>query len=166
MKGSELTMVRCDIVYPGISIKALTKYIIGLTDADINKSGQFKDAKVISSSENEVCVYVRIPFGLLMSDRAAVTYSLTKNLPDGSQLYLAKNIDHPNFKVPDDCVKMDFWRVSYAVEKDGDLHTIYFEYSDVKTFIPPRIMTMGTGDWKKKELADIYPKLQKIQASL
>lgn len=128
------------------------------------------ESKIISRYENgevkEMYQRFKMP---LMSQREALLTFQTIELTgeyEGKKLWLMKSVDHPDFPVKKDIIRMNLSKACILYEEDGNSMGEEISTFDMGGYFPMRLLNMAIGAMIKEGQQKNYEKMVALQKEM
>lgn len=102
----------------------------------------------------------------MMSSRDGIIEIISEVDKQGRAVSILHTKERNDIPVPDNTVRMDFWRGSMIQDRGNDCYYLFFEVMDLKGYVPKSLLNMGIGAGKTNEIKELYEKVKPYQDAL
>ena len=151
IQGSKCNMSRADYKVKEVTLDAYKGFINDYEE--ISKSdAHIKNFKVIERDASGFIskCYFQMKMGSACSARDSCISMTRQERTDGKFVYISKSIDHPDYPVSKNMIRMDVFSALSAEQVEDGVDFIEFSYFNLKGWMPTRLLNMMAGAMMKE----------------
>ena len=118
-----------------------------------------------ATGQPTVC-YFNFPMPMFMTDRDGLFRMTRISVADNKAIYWTKSLEHPDYPVRSDRIRMNMTAYSVIEEVDGGLAMVEYSNADMKGYIPASLINMTLGSIMQQEYTDMAVMLNELKATM